>query len=112
MYLGERADGEVEQRTAIKLLRYGTNEPWFRDPFLRERQILATLSHSGIARLLDAGQTAEGQPFLAMDYIDGTPIDVYAQNLDLRAKLSLFLPVCDAVSYAHRNLIVHLPCGG
>ncbi len=107
VYLGERADGEVKQRAAIKLLRYGSNQPWFRDRFLRERQILATLDHSGIARLLDAGQTADGQPFLAMDYVDGTPIDVYAQDLDLRAKLRLFLQVCDAVSYAHRNLIVH-----
>ena len=107
VYLGERADGEVKQRAAIKLLRYGSNEPWFRDRFLRERQILATLDHSGIARLLDAGQTADGQPFLAMDYVDGTPIDVFAQDLDLRAKLRLFLQVCEAVSYAHRNLIVH-----
>lgn len=107
VYLGERADGEIEQRAAIKLLRYGSNEPWFRDRFLRERQILASLSHVGIARLLDAGHTSEGQPFLAMDYIDGTPIDVYARNLSLRAKLLLFLQVCDAVSYAHRNLVIH-----
>jgi serine/threonine protein kinase len=107
VYLGERDDGEVEQRAAIKLLRYGGNEPWFQDRFLRERRILAALSHTGIARLLDAGHTAEGQPFLAMDYIDGQPVDVYAQKLDLRGKLALFLEICDAVSYAHRNLIIH-----
>ena len=107
VFLAERVDGEVEQRAAIKLLRYGDQGSWSRDRFLRERRILAALSHSGIARLLNAGHTAQGQPFLAMDYIDGEPIDVYAKKLDLRAKLTLFLKVCDAVSYAHRNLIIH-----
>jgi eukaryotic-like serine/threonine-protein kinase len=107
VYLAERADGEVEQRVAIKLLRYGSDEPAFRDRFLRERQILATLNHPTIARLLDAGHTDDGHPYLAMEYIDGDPIDVYAEQLDQRAKLELFRQVCDAVSYAHRNLIVH-----
>lgn len=107
VYLAERADGEVEHRVAIKVLRFGAREGAFRDRFLRERQILATLSHPGIARLLDAGHTGDGQPYLVMDYIDGIPIDVYAAGLDLRGKLALFLKVCDAVSYAHRNLILH-----
>ena len=107
VYLAERADGEVTQRVAIKLLRYGGDEPVFRERFLRERRILAGLSHPGIARLIDAGHTADGRPYLAMDYIDGTPIDVYAEKLDLPARLGLFLQVCDAVAYAHRNLIVH-----
>lgn len=107
VYLAERADGEVEQRAAIKFLRYGGDEPAFQDRFLRERQILATLNHPGIARMLDAGHTDDGQPYLAMDYINGTPIDVYAGKLDVRGKLTLFLQVCDAVSYAHRNLIIH-----
>jgi len=107
VYLARRADGEIEQSVAVKLLRFGGEEPAFRDRFLRERQILANLSHPGIARLLDAGHTAAGQPYLAMEHIDGTPIDVYAAGLDLRAKLALFLEVCDAVAYAHRNLIIH-----
>jgi tetratricopeptide (TPR) repeat protein len=107
VYLGERADGEVDQRVAIKLLRYDAGDSSFRDRFLQERNILARLNHGAIARLLDAGHTAAGQPYLAMDYIDGVPIDVYANNLNLRAKLALFLQVCDAVSYAHRNLIIH-----
>ncbi|HLK65391.1 MAG TPA: protein kinase [Bryobacteraceae bacterium] len=107
VYLAERADGEVEQRAAIKFLRYGNDDVAFRDRFLRERQILASLSHPGIARLLDAGHTDDGQPYLAMDYVEGTPIDVYAAGLDVRGKLALFLQVADAVSYAHRNLIVH-----
>jgi serine/threonine protein kinase len=106
VYLAERADGEVEQQVAIKFLRYAGEEPSFQDRFLRERQILATLNHPGIARLLDAGRRDDG-PYLVMDYIDGIPIDVYAERLDLRGKLGLFLKVCDAISYAHRNLIIH-----
>jgi serine/threonine-protein kinase len=105
VYLAERTDGEVEQRVAIKLLRHGT--PVFRDRFLRERQILATLSHPGIAGLLDAGHTETGQPYLVMDYIDGTPIDRYAEPLDVEDTLELFIAVCEAISYAHRNLVVH-----
>ncbi len=107
VYLAERKDGEVEQRVAIKFLRYGAHEPAFRDRFLQERQILAELSHPGIAGLLDAGHTEDGQPYLVMDYIDGTPIDEFACTLSLGGKLELFLRVCDAVSYAHRNLVVH-----
>jgi serine/threonine protein kinase len=107
VYLAERAAGDVEQRVAIKLLRSGGDEPVFRDRFLRERHILAALDHPGIARLIDAGHTADGRPYLAMDYIEGTPIDGYAEKLDLPDRLALFLQVCDAVSYAHRNLIVH-----
>jgi tetratricopeptide (TPR) repeat protein len=107
VYLAERDDGEVEQRAAIKFLRFGGDGPGFRERFLRERQILATLNHPGIARLLDAGHTAEGQPYLVMEYVEGEPIDVYAGRLDLPGRLNLFLQVCDAVSYAHRNLIVH-----
>jgi serine/threonine protein kinase len=105
VYLAERTDGEVEQRVAIKLLRQGT--PVFRDRFLQERQILATLSHPGIAGLLDAGHTTTGQPYLVMDYIDGIPIDRYAEPLDVEDTLKLFIAVCEAVSYAHRNLVVH-----
>src|SRR5579883_1818844 len=107
VYLGERADGEVDQRAAVKLLRYDQADTSFRDRFLQERHILARLNHAAIARLLDAGHTAGGQPYLAMDYIEGVPIDEYAGKLDLRAKLVLFLQVCDAVAYAHRNLIIH-----
>lgn len=107
VYLAERADQEIEQLAAVKLLRFGGNEPAFYNRFLRERQILATLHHPAIAGLLDAGHTSDGQPYLAMEYVDGVAIDVYAETLELRDKLLLFRKVCDAVSYAHRNLIVH-----
>jgi tetratricopeptide (TPR) repeat protein/predicted Ser/Thr protein kinase len=107
VYLAERADGEVEQRVAIKIIGQRRFEPAFVDRFLKERQILAALSHSGIARLLDVGRTGDGQPYLAMEYVDGVAIDTYAAKLDLRGKLALFLKACEAVSYAHRNLIIH-----
>jgi serine/threonine protein kinase len=107
VYLAERADGEVEQRVAIKLLRFSAQDAAFQDRFLQERQILARLNHPGIARLLDAGHASDGQPYLAMDYIDGSPIDQYAESLSLREKLLLFIDVCGAISYAHRNLIIH-----
>ena len=106
VYLAERADGELEQRVAIKFLRTGADLPSFRDRFLRERQILASLNHPGIARLLDAGHIG-GHPYLVMEYVDGAPIDRYASELDARDVLTLFLRACEAVSYAHRNLIIH-----
>ncbi len=107
VFLAHRADGEVEQRVAIKLVRDIAGLPALRERFLNERQIQASLSHPGIARLLDAGHTVNGQPYLAMEYIEGQPIDRYCANLDPRQKIEIFLKVCDALSYAHRNLIIH-----
>src|SRR4029077_4927379 len=74
-----------------------------------ERQILANLDHPNIARLLDGGTTAEGMPYLIMEYIEGAPIDVYAdkRQLSLRERLSLFRDVCAAVHYAHQHLVIH-----
>ena len=106
VYLAERVDGEVRQRAAIKLLRPGLHEIQ-RERFLQERQILAALQHPNIARLLDAGHLDGGQPYLAMEYVVGRPIDEYAAGLDVRHKLRLFLTVCAAVAYLHRNLVVH-----
>jgi len=107
VYLAERNDGEVEQQVAIKVVHSSTGLPVFQERFLRERRILASLNHPGIARLLDAGQTDDGQPYLVMEYIDGVSIDEYCASLDLRGVLKLFLAVCDAVAYAHRNLVIH-----
>ena len=106
MYLAERADGEVTHRAAVKLLSTGAGES-LRERFLQERQIVASLTHPNIARLLDAGHLDPGRPFLAMEYVDGNSIDVYAANLDLRHKIALFLKVCAAVAYLHRHLLVH-----
>src|SRR5579884_20979 len=107
VWLAERADGEVEQRVAVKFVRSGADLAGFRADFLEERRILASLSHPGIARLLDAGHTAGGSPYLVMEYVEGRTIDEAARQLDLRELLTVFLQVCDAVSFAHRNLVIH-----
>lgn len=107
VWLAERRDGEFEQRVAIKQLAWPT--PGLLDRFRRERQILATLQHPSIARLIDGGVDARGAPFLAMEYVEGVPITAFADehSLDVRAKLRLFSAVCGAVQYAHQNLVVH-----
>ncbi|HJT90083.1 MAG TPA: serine/threonine-protein kinase [Bryobacteraceae bacterium] len=107
VYLGERADGEIEQRVAIKLLRADSDRAAWRERFLRERQLLASLHHPAIAHAIDAGHASDGRPYLAMEYVEGVPIDVYCARLDLRATLLLFLRVCDGVSHAHGHLIIH-----
>ena len=107
VYAAERADGEVQQRVAVKLLQPGADPAQFRELFLSERQILATLSHPNIARLLDAGHQDDGQPYLVMEYVEGKTIDVYAADIGIRQKIALFIKVCAAVSYLHRNLVVH-----
>ncbi len=109
VYLAERADGEFSQRVALKLLKREMNTSALRRRFQQEREILASLEHPNIARLLDAGTTDDKIPFLAMEYVEGLPIDDYCnrENLDLNARLDLFRKVCAAVNFAHRNLIVH-----
>ncbi|MEO8131780.1 MAG: serine/threonine-protein kinase, partial [Bryobacteraceae bacterium] len=107
VYLGERKDGEIEHKVAIKLLRDDVDRPVWRDRFLRERQLLAYLNHSSIAKLLDAGQTEDGRPYLVMEYVDGVAFDEYAAPLDLHAQLNLFLLVCEGVAHAHRHLVIH-----
>jgi serine/threonine protein kinase len=106
VYLAERADGEVTQQVAVKLLPPGAGATQ-RERFLQERQILASLAHPNIARMLGAGHVENGQPFLAMEYVKGKPIDVFCAGLSIRQKVRLFLQVCAAVGYLHRNLIVH-----
>jgi len=107
VYLAERADGQLEQTVALKVLRRDAIS--YTGRFLAERQILARLEHPGIARLYDAGITAESQPYMIMERVQGLQItracDERHANLD--ARLGLFLQVCEAVAYAHRNLIVH-----
>jgi tetratricopeptide (TPR) repeat protein/TolB-like protein len=109
VYLAERTD-DIRQSVALKIVRRGMHlDHEVVSRFLEERRILATLEHSHIARLLDGGITPEGLPWFAMEYVEGIPIDEYCRKntLDIRARLQLFLDVCDAVRYAHRNKIVH-----
>ena len=107
VYLAERADGEIDQKVAIKLLRADAHRPGWRERFLRERQLLASLQHPSIVRVLDAGRIADGRPFLVMEYVDGVPIDRYASRIGIKQRLELFVRVCDGVSHAHRRLIIH-----
>ncbi|HEX6104359.1 MAG TPA: serine/threonine-protein kinase [Gemmatimonadales bacterium] len=109
VYLAERADGQYEQRVALKLIKRGMDTDHVLARFRAERQILASLDHPNIARLLDGGSTEQGVPYFAMEYIEGEPIDAYADRagLSVEGRLQLFLQVCGAVSYAHQRLVVH-----
>jgi len=109
VYLAERADGQFEQSVALKVVKRGFDSDQIVRRFLQERQILARLQHPHIARLLDGGVTDTGQPFFAMEYIDGVPLTHYCDDrrLGIEARLRLFQQVGEAVQYAHRNLVVH-----
>lgn len=109
VWLASRADGLYQKRVALKLLRPGIADPNLRLHFTRERQILARLEHAHIARLLDAGISADNQPYLALEYVEGEPINDWCRlhQLSIEQRLRLFLQVCEAVSHAHANLIVH-----
>ncbi len=109
VYLAERADREYTKKVALKLVRPGFDTSRLLERFRRERQILANLDHPHIARLLDGGSTAEQAPYFVMEHIEGEPIDRWCDHrrLGVRARLELFRTVCDAVQFAHQNLVVH-----
>ncbi len=108
VFLAERSDGHYEQRAAVKLL-LGLSSEAALAQLAAERQILARLTHPHIARLIDGGTTPRGNPYLVMEYVEGRRIDDWcrAQGLGLDAVLELFAMVCEAVGYAHRQLVVH-----
>jgi eukaryotic-like serine/threonine-protein kinase len=109
VFMAERSDGELAQTVAIKVIERGWLARRALERFRVERQMLAGLTHPGIARLIDGGTRQDGVPYLVMEYVDGQPIDRYCaeRKLGVRDRLKLFLPLCDAVDYAHRKLIVH-----
>jgi serine/threonine protein kinase len=104
-----RADDEYQKQVAIKLLRGGFASSFAVGRFKTERQILAGLEHPNIARLLDGGRTEEGYPYLVMELVNGVPIDQYCDThtLTIVKRLQLFRTVCDAVQFAHQNLVIH-----
>lgn len=108
VYLASRID-DFEKEVAVKIIPPFENRRASAENFRRERQILARLSHPFIAQILDGGTTAQGKPFIVMEYVDGLPLDEFCRekNLGLRDKLALFQKVCQAVSFAHQNFIVH-----
>lgn len=109
VFLAERADQRYSGRAAIKLVRTGSDTDTLLDRFRSEGEILAQLDHPGIARLLDAGATDEGWPYLVMEYVDGMPLDLYSRRLShsLSKRLALFVQICRAVQHAHAALVVH-----
>jgi serine/threonine-protein kinase len=109
VWRARRSDGRFEAEVAVKLLHAALLERETEARFRHEGTIAARLSHPNIARLLDAGVSAIGQPYLVLELVDGEPIDRYADahGLDVEARLRLFLSVLDAVAHAHANLVVH-----
>jgi len=109
VYKAARSDGQFEQTVALKIMAAHLGGPEFLRRFEIERQLMATLSHNNITRLLDGGVSSSGDPYLITEFVEGQPLDRYAdlRKLDIDARLRLFLQVLEAVDYAHRNLIVH-----
>jgi eukaryotic-like serine/threonine-protein kinase len=109
VWRAERADGLFEREVALKLVHPGLLSTTLHERFARERQILAALAHPHIARLLDAGVADDGQPYLALELVEGTPLNQYCddQRLALRARLVLMMQVLQAVQHAHQNLVIH-----
>ena len=109
VYLASRADDEFRKCVAVKVLRPDLDNAELLRRFRNERQTLAVLDHSNIVKLLDGGSTAEGLPYLVMDYVDGCPIDEYcdAHKLTVEQRLRLFCAVCEAVRCAHQSHVIH-----
>ena len=109
VWLAERADGLLQRQVALKLPRSAWPRADLVERMARERDILAALTHANIARLYEAGITAGGRPYLALEYVEGRTIDAYCagERLDVSARVRLFLQVVEAVAYAHARLVVH-----
>jgi len=108
VFLAERADDEYRRRVALKLIR-GFPDPASLERLRAERQILADLGHPNIAAMIDGGTTDDGQPYLVMEFVDGVPVDQWCKNKrpSTEKRVALFRLICDAVQYAHRNLVIH-----
>ncbi len=109
VYLAVRSDEQYFQIVAIKMIRQGMEWPSLIHRFRAERQILATLSHANIGAILDGGEMDDGRPFIVMEYVEGQPITLAAENrgLSIRERVELFRSVCSAVHYAHQKLVIH-----
>lgn len=109
VYRAVRADGQYTQQVALKIVRGDLSSPLAASRFRNERQILASLDHPNIAKILDGGSTADGLPYFVMEYIDGRPITEYCDQhrLPIPERIALFRSVCSAVHYAHQHLVIH-----
>jgi serine/threonine-protein kinase len=109
VYLADRMDLEAHQQVAIKIISAGFLTEIYQKRFDRERKILSRLNHPHITRIYDGGISESGLPYIIMEYVQGMPLmeHVTENNLDLNQRLELFLDLCDAVNYAHRNFVMH-----
>lgn len=109
VYLAERADAQFAKQVAIKVMRRGVDTSDVLRRFQTERQILASIEHPNIARLLDAGTTSDGLPYFILEHVEGRPITEYASaaQLSIERRLELFRTVCSAVQFAHQRLVIH-----
>lgn len=107
VFEARRSDGSYEGRAAVKILKRGMDSALVLQRFAQERQALAWLNHPNIARLLDAGLGPDGLPYVVMEYVDGRHIDLAVAGMDLAQRLGVFLQLTDAVTHAHRHLLVH-----
>jgi serine/threonine protein kinase len=106
VYEAVRVD-DFHKKVALKIIQQGLDTAFARERFQQERQLLASLEHPYIARLIDGGESDDGRPYLVLEYVDGEPFQQCASRLDRNGRLGLFLKVCEAVDYAHRNLVIH-----
>lgn len=109
VYRAKRTDGEFDQQVAFKFLKNGNYSPQMRERFRIEKIILSRLDHPNIARLIDGGVTADGIPYLIMEYVEGLPLDLYCKRnrLTITDRVKLFRTICGAVQYAHSQLVIH-----
>jgi serine/threonine protein kinase len=109
VWLATRFDKEYQKQVAVKMVKRGMDSQEILRRFRTERQVLANLDHPNIARLIDGGSTPDGLPYLVMEYVEGTPINLYCEKRrsSISERLHLFRAVCTAVHYAHQNLVVH-----
>jgi serine/threonine protein kinase len=109
VYAAVRADREYEKRVAIKVVKRGVDTDAVLERFRNERQILARLDHPYITRLLDGGTSSDGRPYFVMELVDGRPIQEFCREheMTVRERCELFRKVCEAIAYAHRNLVIH-----
>jgi serine/threonine protein kinase/tetratricopeptide (TPR) repeat protein len=109
VYLAERADGNFRQQVAVKLIKRGMDTDFILRRFRQERQILASLNHQFIARLLDGGTTDDNLPYFVMEFIEGKPLYRYCdrKKLNIAGRLKLFRQICRAIDFAHQNQVIH-----